>query len=136
MNEPSPRRRRFAAAIFYVLLPLWTWKLLDPFPLPVELEEWFYGWKIIKVVLAKLLHVTMYAALTYLAGHLLPLRRPVFTFALSLLMLHGVVTEILQTFVPNRSGLATDVLIDWLGILIGMAIGRSQWRIIWLKSER
>ncbi len=132
MNDPSPRRRRIAAAIFFVLLPLWTWKLLDPRPLPFELEEW----KIIKLVLAKLLHVTMYASLTYLAGKWLPQRRPVLTFALSLLMLHGVATEILQTFVPNRSGKATDVLIDWTGILIGLAIGRSQWRILRLKSGK
>ena len=36
------------------------------------------------------------------------------------LLLHGVGTEIGQTYVPNRTGKVTDVLIDWAGITAGL----------------
>jgi VanZ family protein len=92
------------------------------------MEEWFDGWNAIKLVAAKTLHASVYATLTVLAGLWLPTRRPVLTFALSLLMFHGVLTEVLQTMIPNRSGRVWDVLIDWSGICVGLFAGRSRWR--------
>jgi VanZ family protein len=128
-HEP-PRSRWATPALlaFVPLLALWSWKLLQPHPLPVEMEEWFDGWNAIKLVAAKTLHASVYATLTVLAGLWLPTRRPVLTFALSLLMFHGVLTEVLQTMIPNRSGRVWDVLIDWSGICVGLFAGRSRWR--------
>jgi VanZ family protein len=92
------------------------------------MEEWFAGWNTIKLVAAKVLHATVYALLTLLAGVWLPPRKPPRLLALSLLMFHGVLTEILQTMIPNRSGRAWDVMIDWAGIAAGLLLGRSRWR--------
>jgi hypothetical protein len=125
--NPSPWSRP-ALYAFFPLLGLWTWKLLQAHPLPVEMEEWFYGWNTIKLVAAKTLHSVMYAVLTILAGLWLPPRRPFFVFGLAFLMFHAVVTEILQTMVPNRSGRVWDVFIDWGGISVGLLAGRSRWR--------
>jgi len=132
VNPPILRSRwaKPALAAFFPLLGLWTWKLLQPHPLPVELEEWSYGWNTITLAAAKTLHFSMYATLTILAGVWLPPRKAVLTFVLALLMLHALATEILQTMIPNRSGRVWDVLIDWAGISAGLLIGRSRWQVL------
>jgi VanZ family protein len=40
-----------------------------------------------------------------------------------------VATEVIQTFVPNRTGKVTDVLIDWAGITLGALA-------VWLRTRR
>lgn len=111
-------------------LGLWTWKLLEPTPVPEELarrlqEEW-------KFVLAKCLHAGGYAFLTALAVTL-PVPRRWRWFFVAFLALHGAGTEIGQTFVPNRTGTVRDVLIDWGGIALGVLAWRA-WK--WASGGR
>jgi len=108
-------------AIFAVFLGLWTWKLLEPNPVPEAISQEFSADT--KFILAKSLHAGVYAFLTVLAAFL-PVRRPYFWLVVATLMLHGVGTEIGQRYVPNRHGSIRDVLIDWAGILLGLAMLR------------
>ena len=109
-------------AVFGLFLGLWTWKLLEPSPLPERIAEGIpTDWKF---WLAKLLHASAYAYLTLLARWL-PIRRAIFWCVVVLLALHGVGTEIGQTYVPNRHGCVRDVIIDWVGV--GMGLGVVRW---------
>jgi hypothetical protein len=108
--------------LFLIFLGLWTWKLLEPNPLPEALEEGIpTDWKFI---LAKSLHASAYAFLTVLASWL-PLRRLYFWVAVGTLMRHGVGTEIGQYVMDvGRHGCVRDVLIDWFGIGMGLVFLR------------
>jgi hypothetical protein len=104
--------------VFAVFLGLWTWKLLEPNPVPEKLTE---GWSLSrKFVAAKMLHVGAYGFLTLLAAWL-PVRRVYFEATVGLLALHAIGTEIGQSYVPNRTGSVLDVFIDWLGIGLALA---------------
>jgi VanZ family protein len=98
-------------------LGLWTWKLLEPNPVPEELSSKLTS--VEKFVAAKTLHACGYAFLTFLAVTL-PVPRHWRWFFAGLLALHGVATEIGQTFVPGREGSRRDVLIDWCGVALGV----------------
>src|SRR6185369_7859255 len=98
---------------FAAFLGLWTWKLLEPNPIPEALQEEIPT--DLKFILAKSLHAGAYAFLTVLAATL-PVRPPYFWAVIVVLALHGVGTEIGQTYVPNRSGSGRDVVIDWFGV--------------------
>ena len=103
------------------LLGLWTWKLLEPTPVPEKLSGWLAGdWQFL---LAKALHLGGYAFLTVLAVTLpVPDRRR--WSCAALLALHAVATEIGQTYVPGRFGSVRDVLIDCAGIGLGVLVWR------------
>lgn len=74
---------------------------------------------------AKFLHVSAYAFLTvYLKW--LPLRRGRWLM-LAFLSLHAFSTEFFQLFVPGRHGALSDVLIDHLGLALGMALTWKRW---------
>lgn len=126
-NDPPPgaippeglragRLDLFRFVVFAAFLGLWTWKLLEPSPVPEALTaELGADWRF---VLAKALHATAYAFLTVLA-FALPVARRWHWLLVGLLALHGAATEIGQTFVPNRSGSVRDVFIDWAGVALG-----------------
>jgi VanZ family protein len=103
--------------VFLVFLGLWTWKLLEPNPVPEVVSEHLKGDS--RFFAAKALHAGAYAFLTVLAVAL-PLKRYWRWFFVGLLALHGVATEIGQTFVPGRTGSVRDVLIDWAGVGAGV----------------
>jgi VanZ family protein len=120
MTNPPPRYRyrvlRFA--VFAIVLALWTWKLLSPNPVPESVSSLISGdWRF---WLAKSLHAGAYAFLTLLALTL-PVPRYWRWYFVGLLAFHGAMTEVGQTFVPNRSGSVRDVLLDWLGIALASA---------------
>lgn len=120
----SPRTRWICAGLFAVGISIWTWKLLEPKPVPEALLWSLRSWlDILPFLLAKTLHFTGYAGLTGLL--MLTLDRH-WRVAVALMILHGIGTEIGQTFVPNRTGKVTDVLLDSCGILLGAAVTR--WR--------
>ncbi len=74
---------------------------------------------------AKCLHISAYAFLTlYLKW--LPLRRGRWLL-LAFLSFHAFGTEFFQQFVPGRHGQLSDVLIDHIGIAVGMALTRNCW---------
>ena len=70
-----------------------------------------------------MLHAGAYAFLTVLASFL-PVRRSLFWIVVAALALHAIGTEIGQTYVPNRHGSVRDVLIDWVGIAVGLLVLR------------
>lgn len=120
-TPPAPRPKGKGAAlhllVLLLFLGLWTWKLVEPNPVPEELARRLSGDE--RFAAAKLLHAGGYAFLTFLAVTL-PVPNYWRWFLAGLLALHGAVTEIAQTFVPNRYGSARDVLIDWGGVLLGV----------------
>ena len=103
-------------------IALWTTSLLTIFPVRVSqavLPEGFH------FPAAKLLHVSAYAFLTvYLKW--LPLRRGRWLL-LAFLSLHTFGTEFFQQFVPGRHGVFSDVLIDHIGLALGMMLTRKCW---------
>jgi len=46
---------------------------------------------------------------------------------LAFLSLHAAGTEYLQQFVPGRTGLISDVVIDHIGLLLGLALTWKHW---------
>ncbi len=102
--------------LFLLILALWTWKLLEPIPVPARITQELSD--VARFLLAKGLHLAVYAILMLLAMSL-PL--PAFgrCFLVGLLALHGVATEMGQTFIPGRTGSIVDVFIDWLGMGVG-----------------
>jgi VanZ family protein len=75
--------------------------------------------------LAKFLHVSAYAFLTLYVSWL-PLRRWRWAL-LAFLSLHAAGTEYFQQFVPGRHGQVGDVLIDHVGIVLGLALNWRRW---------
>lgn len=121
----SPRRKiRFGAVFPFVLfigfLGLWTYELLTPNPVPRAIldvipDEW-------KFYLAKGLHVGGYAFLTLLAAFL-PIPRFYYWLVVGGLFLHGVGTEVGQSYMEEgRHGSVRDVILDWVGVLICLVI--------------
>jgi VanZ family protein len=106
--------------VFVVFLSLWTWKLLEPYPVPESVRGGLASAGL-SYVAAKSLHLGGYAFLTVLGA---TLSRRWQWWVVAFLMLHGVGTEIGQTFVRNRTGTVTDVLIDWVGIGAGVLVVR------------
>jgi VanZ family protein len=114
----SPSRFAVHLSVFLVLLGLWTWKLLEPHPVPEGLRERLAEYN---YAAAKTLHAGGYALLTILAATL-PVSRGWRLALVVFLFLHGMGTEIGQTYVPNRTGRVLDVIIDWGGITLGLVI--------------
>jgi VanZ family protein len=115
--------------VLLVFLGLWTWKLLEPNPVPEAISEKLKGWE--RFAAAKTLHVSGYCFLTLLTVTL-PLPNYWRWFLAGLLALHGVATEIGQTFVPGRTGSVRDVLIDWGGVCAAVLI----WRVFLAPRTR
>jgi VanZ family protein len=112
-----------------VFLGLWTWKLLEPNPVPEALSEHLKG--DVRFAAAKSLHACGYGFLTLLAVTL-PVPNYWRWFFAGLLALHGVATEIGQTYVPGRTGSVRDVLIDWVGVGLALLV----WRVVVWRTAR
>lgn len=108
--------------VLLVFLSLWTWKLLEPVPVPSQVTGGLSTE--VKFALAKILHVGGYAFLAILAATL-PAPRHWRTFLVILLLIHGAATEIGQSFIPNRTGKLADVALDWIGV--GLAVLLVRW---------
>jgi VanZ family protein len=77
------------------------------------------------LVLRKLTHAAEYALLTLAwAWALRPVTRLSVALAALIALLYAVSDEYHQTFVTGRSGTATDVLVDAVGVGIGLALLR------------
>lgn len=112
--------------LFWPALAVWTWKLVEPNPVPEAVGDWLDAPG--KFLVAKTLHFSGYAFLTFVLAIWVPPRRRPLVLAFTLMLFHGVASELIQTMVPNRSGRAVDVMIDWAGILTGVIFG---WRFWW-----
>ncbi len=115
---------------FWLTLAIWTWLLVEPSPVPESIYNLLSIHELLPFLAAKTLHAVGYACLTIALGVWIRPTRSVQTFAIALLMAHGLASEIIQTFVPNRTGLARDVIIDWFGIAWGVRISRAIWQPI------
>ncbi len=117
-------------AAFIVPFIVYTVLLLVPHPLPpmkkVSDDLMF--------LISKSAHAGGYAYLT--AGGSLLFRSPQGRWgAVLFMMLHGVGTEIGQTYVPNRHGCIQDVLIDWAGITLGFLVASRISRLVWSENR-
>jgi VanZ family protein len=119
------RARLAAAVVFVPALAVWTWKLLEPNPVPEPVLKILSVWDFLPYLAAKTLHAGGYAVLTVLAWVAAPSRWR--WIAVGFLLLHGAGSELLQHLLPfNRTGKLTDVLIDWAGIAVGvLAVRRA-----------
>lgn len=118
----SVARTAVPFVVFALVLGAWTWELLAENPVPPEISELIPNeWKF---WLAKGLHVVGYAVLAVLAA-VLPVPRLYFWLVIGFLALHGLATEVGQTFVTGRHGSVRDVLLDWAGIGLGLGVVRA-----------
>lgn len=119
-----PALRAGGGVAFAALLALWTWKLVEPNPFPaVQAALSFWDW--LPYAAAKSLHAGAYGFLTLFALWLAR-RAPWSRVAVAGMALHGVGTEVAQTYVPGRHGCIQDVLIDWSGVAAAALLWR--WR--------
>jgi len=131
----SPRLRWLAHLLFWPSLTLWTWKLVEPRPVPeavlalVSWSDWAH------YLVAKTLHLLGNTYLTVVLGVWVPRRRAPLVLAFALMLAHGMATEIAQTFVPPRTGRPLDVLIDWSGVSLGVLVGWRWWRPLFGAGE-
>ena len=110
--------------LFAPLLVAWTWKLLEPYPLPETVEAAFSFSGTARFIAAKTLHASVYSALAWLVTVGAPTRRWWFA-GLGLLVAHAAGTEIAQHLMAvGRTGKVTDVLIDLAGISLGVLVAQ------------
>jgi VanZ family protein len=118
----TPRQRRL---VWLAYLFCWTAALVTP----IHDES---SWVVVsfnldlKFIAAKALHVLGYGLLAALTGWLRsPLRiRWVLMF---IVMSHPPLTELIQQFVPGRTGSLHDVGLDLVGIVLGLMLTRKWW---------
>ncbi len=121
-----------------VLLVVWTVALLRPEPVTIQENVVPSHWR---YFLAKGFHVGIYAILAIWGGYLVSLATSVSLGAIMagntmgagigyralaffglILLLHGAISEIMQTFTSKRHGSVVDVLWDGLGIVVGNVV--------------
>ncbi len=111
-------------ALWALFLSLWSLGLLVPNP-----AGFTDGWlsREARFLLAKGLHVVAYALLAVLSGWLrVPVR---YRWLLLVFMAaHALGTEFGQRFVVTRSGSWRDVLLDLLGVALGVVLTWRWWR--------
>jgi VanZ family protein len=106
----------------------WTAALLVP--VPVEPDTGLRSPAVL-FVFAKFVHLSAYALLAVLTGWL---RAPgkYRWLLLAFLPAHAALTEFLQWLLPTgRTGCIQDVLLDLVGISVGMALSWRWWRAAW-----
>ena len=85
-----------------------------------------------------LAHMAVYGILGALLLHALGASRAgrstrrAAALAVGLAVLYGVSDEIHQSFVPDRSARATDLLLDAIGAVLGVALAAG---LVWLRSR-
>jgi VanZ family protein len=112
-------------AVWLAYLVFWTAALVTPQPVQAseatlpEPARWPVG---------KSLHVGAYALLCVLTAwqrFLAPRWRPLLLLALSA---HACLTEVIQLYVPLRSGRWEDVALDHIGLYLGVVLAWRWWR--------
>ena len=127
MNAARSKTMRIPAswlwATWLLLFAVWTLALVTKYPAELE-KELVPPEHIFRA--SKLLHLCMYAFLTFSSGFLTK-RRGVRWLLVLVLSVHGFATEYIQTLVPGRDGNLLDVAIDHAGILLGLLL-TWRWR--------
>lgn len=123
MGYESTPRWRLSWRIWLTVFCVWTTLLITP-------GNWFPGSVATSQVggigVAKLLHIGAFAVLAGSAGWLPNTlrQRTMISFAM---ILHGGLTELIQTQVPYREGSWRDVAIDTVGVIVGYLTTRWRW---------
>ncbi len=121
-NQAQMRKLIVRGLGWCLCVALWTTALLTTYPVHVGEAVAPSGWYF---PAAKCLHISAYAFLTvYLTW--MPLGRWRWLL-LAFLSLHAAGTEFGQLFVPDRYGQLSDVLIDHVGLVLGVALTWKRW---------
>jgi VanZ family protein len=116
--------KRWLWAAWGACLAVWTVALTTTFP--VHIHQAILPTDPMGIPVAKVLHVSAYAFLAGFAALLRP--AGAWRWLLLLLLLeHGVATEFIQRFVPERGPDVLDVVIDHLGVALGVALTWPWW---------
>jgi VanZ family protein len=110
--------------IWLVAVGCWAVALLTP--QPVEVEKSLLPQEALFSA-SKSLHIAAYAILTG-AGAWLPAWHGRRWLPVAILSFHGCATEFFQQWVPARHGCVEDVVIDHIGIAIGLLLTLPRWR--------
>jgi VanZ family protein len=113
--------------LWLIFIVLWTAALLEPIPEgPWDLEPVTLFGVELKLLIAKAVHVSTYAALAVLTGWLrVPGRLR--WLPLFFITVHGTLTELLQLLTPTRTGMLTDVGFDNVGVALGLLLSWKWW---------
>jgi VanZ family protein len=119
MSEGQARGRVPWGRVALVWLPVLVWPaLIFALSSIPSLGTGLGGWD---VVLRKLAHITEYAVLAFL------LRRALSApWAFAAAVLYAISDELHQTFVRGREGRPRDVLVDVIGIVLGLLAARRR----------
>ncbi len=111
-------------AAWWGILAVWTVALTTTFP--VRVHQAVFPTDPLGIPVGKILHVAAYA---FLAGFAALMRRAGAWrwLILVLLLEHGVATEWIQGFVPERTSLVSDVVIDHFGVALGVLLTWPWW---------
>ncbi len=131
MNE-FRSRAPWGHLLFWPALAVWTWKLVEPNPVPEAVGNILDA--PMKFLIAKSLHFSGYAYLAFTLGIWVPPRRRPLVLAFTLMLFHAVLSEVIQTRVTGRSGSPIDAMIDWAGIVTGVLVGWRFWRKLWVRD--
>jgi hypothetical protein len=117
--------RRWLWIAWWLCVALWTAALTTTAPVHIHqalLPEDPWG-----LPVSKILHVSAYA---FLAAFAMGLRPPTLWRWLFVILLleHGVATEWIQAFVPERGPSVNDIVIDHCGVALGVALTLPWWR--------
>ncbi|MFO0938212.1 MAG: VanZ family protein [Gemmataceae bacterium] len=115
-NQWTPLRI-VVAIVWIASLSVWTWLLLDPSPVPPSLKPE----PTMSYFLAKSLHVCGYGWCTLLGLWLLR-KLPWRILFAGFMVWHGIATEIIQSYIPTRTGSEKDVGFDTLGISLACLV--------------
>jgi VanZ family protein len=126
----SGGRRRWGLLLWWVVVALWTAALITPYPIRAshEMLPPDVGFSI-----GKTLHIGVYAVLACALPWLV--RGGARWWLLGFLSFHAAVTELIQQFVPDRTGSLSDVGINHIGILLGVGVGWSIAGGSWSKTK-
>jgi VanZ family protein len=101
-----------------IYLTVWTASLVTPYPIQASHAVLPAG---AHFPASKTLHILGYAGLTALTAWL-PVRLRLRWVLVALLPLHGALTELIQNFVPLRTGSWFDLGLDCIGVALGAAV--------------
>jgi VanZ family protein len=129
--EPKERpRMAWRWAVWLLFVAVWSTALLVPDPIDILLR---HTEGVVELshrttfLMAKSLHVAAYALAAVLTGWLHTSTRWRWGL-LAFWSLHACATEYGQTFVPGRTGSVRDVIIDHIGLAIGLSLSWRWWR--------
>ncbi len=116
--------KRWLWAAWWLILAAWTVALTTTFP--VYVHQAILPRDPLGIPAAKVLHVTVYAFLAAFICLLRPAGAWRWLFLL-LLLEHGVATEWVQQFVPERTGAVNDIVIDHCAVALGALLSWPWW---------